>query len=102
MVLSDLGSHGESVNPAIRVGLYAQILLSLTQIGAALALLPGYSAARILAIIVCVLNLIGAVITLLTGAFAAIFAIIVNGALIRALTRDEVQDWCDRRPATGN
>jgi hypothetical protein len=97
VVLSDLGSHGEDVNPAVRVILYAQLLLSATQIASGLAVLPGYRTARLLAITVCVLNVTGGFIVLLSGAVTAIAGIAINGILIQRLNTDGVRDWCDRR-----
>lgn len=97
LLLGELGSHGEHVNPVLKVLFYLQLLLSAAQIGSGLALLPGYNVARLIAIVLCVLNLIGGIVMLLTGTFTAIVTIAVNGAMIRQLTRDDVWEWCSRR-----
>ena len=95
-LVSGLGAHGESVRPALYVILYTQLALSATQVGVVPFLLARRNWARVLALTLCSLNIVGAVISLLTGNFAAIGAIALNGALIRALRNDQVWDWFDR------
>jgi hypothetical protein len=59
--------------------------------------LQGRNWARLLAIGLCSVNLLGAVVSLFTGAiFQAITAFAINVALIRLLNDYEVQAWCDK------
>ncbi|MBL7253280.1 hypothetical protein [Paractinoplanes lichenicola] len=91
-----LDSHGASV-PAIVFLLYlAQLGLSATQLACGVFIWLGRSWARSTAVGISVINIIGAVVLLFTGAILpAIVGAAVNGGLIRLLTDDDVKDWCD-------
>lgn len=75
---------------------YAQFGLSATQIVSGLFIWLGRRPwARIAAIAICVLNLLGGVVTLFSGnVVPGLFSLIVNGALIQLLRKDDVYDWC--------
>jgi hypothetical protein len=95
-LLSDAEDHGEEV-PAISWGLvYLQFALSGTQIVSGIFVLRGAWWARLLGIVLCGINLVGAVVNLVSGAvLPAIIAIILNVALIKYLMNEDVREWCD-------
>ncbi|MBM2618777.1 hypothetical protein JIG36_24775 [Actinoplanes sp. LDG1-06] len=88
-------SHGMRVPAVVYVLVYAQFVLSATQAVCGVFIWQGRSWARSVAIGLSVINLLGAVVNLFTGAiFPAITAFAVNAALIRLLNDDEVKEWC--------
>lgn len=94
---ASLGAHGEAVKPALRALLYIQLVLSAAQAGSGLFLWQGRNWARVLALLLCGINIAGGVITLLSGALGAIVGIAVNVVLIKMLRDGEVWDWCNPR-----
>lgn len=75
---------------------YVQFLLSGLQILSGIFVWLGKAWARTAATAVCSVNLVGAVLSLLSGAFLqALTTAAVNIALIRLLRGREVSDWCD-------
>jgi hypothetical protein len=97
-VLSDDADHGQSVSSAWFGLCYLQFALSGTQLLSGLLIWRGRLPwTRIAAIAICVVNLLGGVVTLFSGnVVPGIFGVVVNGALIRLLTKDDVYDWCHR------
>jgi hypothetical protein len=93
--LKDDTDHGETVNGALYALAYLQFALSGAQIVSGLLVWQGRAWARILAIVLCSVNLLGGVLSLASGgAFQAITALALNIGLIRMLTRPDVADWC--------
>jgi hypothetical protein len=94
--LADSADHGETVSSAWYDLSYLQFALSGTQLLSGLLIWRGRLPwARISAIAICVVNLLAGVVTLFSGSVVpGIFGLVVNGALIRLLTKDDVYDWC--------
>lgn len=89
--------NNESDLPVWIYGLvYAQLLLSGAQILSGIFVYLGKAWARKVAVVICGINLAGAVLSLFTGAILqAITAAAVNIALIRLLTGSDVAEWCE-------
>lgn len=97
MIVNDEGSHGRSVPAYLYVLVFAQFALSGAQAVSGVFVWQGRNWARVLAIALCSLNILGALASLFTGAvLQAISGIAINIALIRLLNDYEVQAWCDR------
>jgi hypothetical protein len=80
----------------VYVLVYGQLLLSGAQILSGVFVYLGRSWARKVAVVICVINLVGGVLSLFSGAILqAITAAAVNIALIRLLTGNEVTEWCE-------
>ncbi|GAA3396348.1 hypothetical protein [Cryptosporangium minutisporangium] len=95
--VNDSADHGQSMAGIAYVLVYAQFALSGTQIVSGVFVWQGRDWARVLAIALCSLNIVGAAVTLISGAvFQALLAVALNVALIRALNDDDVRAWCDR------
>lgn len=95
--VNDEAGHGQSVSPVAYVLVLAQFLVSGAQVVSGAFVWRGRGWARVLAIALNSLNIVGAVISLFTGAVVlAIPAIAINIGMIRLLTDYEVQAWCDR------
>jgi hypothetical protein len=93
--VNDATDHGESVSGILYVLVYGQFILSAAQIVSGIFVLVGKPWARVLAVVICSLNLLGGVVSLVTGNFLqALFGIVINGALIATLNRNDVRDWC--------
>jgi hypothetical protein len=95
-LLNAATDHGQSVN-AVFYGLcYLQFALSGTQIASGLFVWSGRQPwARIAAIVICSVNLLGGVVSLFAGScLPGLFNLALNIGLIRVLTNDEVYDWC--------
>lgn len=96
-IISDSADTGRSVPAVLYLLGYAQFALSATLALCGVFVWQGRSWARVLAIALCSVNLVGALVTLISGAvFQAIAGFAINVALIRLLTGSEVQAWCDR------
>lgn len=97
-VLTDETDHGESVAAGYFVLCYVQFGLSATQILSGVFIWRGgRSWPRIAAMVICSLNLLGGVVTLFSGNIVqGLFGIVVNGALIQSLRKDDVYDWCHK------
>ena len=94
-IVSD--SHGQSVPAVLYVLVLAQMALSAAQAVSGVAIWEGWSWARGLAIALCSVNLVGALVSLFTGAiFQAISAAAINIGLLRLLNNYEVQVWCSK------
>jgi len=88
-------SHGRSVPAVLSVLVFAQMALSAAQAVCGVAIWEGWSWARGLAISLCSVNLVGALVSLFTGAILqAIAGAAVNIGLLRLLNDYEVQAWC--------
>lgn len=75
---------------------YTQFLLSGAQILSGIFVWLGKAWARTVATVVCSINLVGAVLSLVSGAvLQAITAGAVNIALLRMLRGREVTEWCE-------
>jgi len=93
--INDAVDHGESVNSVLYVLVYGQIVLSGAQIASGALVLTGKPWSRVLAVALCSVNILGGVVSLISGAvLQAIVAIAINGGLIGLLNRDDVRDWC--------
>ena len=95
-VFIDDADHGQSVSSAWYILCYVQFALSGTQLLSGLLIWRGRLPwARIAAISICLVTLVSGIVTLLTGnVLPGIFGLVVNGALIRLLGKDDVYDWC--------
>ncbi|MEU4162952.1 hypothetical protein [Actinoplanes sp. NPDC026670] len=95
--VSDSSDHGQSVSAVLYVLIYVQFALSAAQVICGVLVWQGRNWARVLAIVLCSINILGAVVSLFSGAvFQAIAAIGVNAAMLRLLSGYEVQVWCSR------
>ncbi|GIJ60868.1 hypothetical protein [Virgisporangium aurantiacum] len=75
---------------------FVQFVLSGTQILSGVFVWLGKSWARTVATVVCSINLVGAVLSLVSGAIPqAITAGVVNVAVLRMLRGREVTEWCE-------
>jgi hypothetical protein len=75
---------------------FVQFLLSGAQILSGIFVWLGRSWARTVATVVCSVNLVGAALSLVSGAFLqAITAAAVNIALLRMLRGRDVTEWCE-------
>ena len=96
-IADDSAAHGQSVPAVLYGALYLQYALGLGQIVSAVFVWQGRHWARILAIVLCSVNILLALLSLAAGAlYLGCLGILVNAALIRMLTLDEVTDWCGR------
>jgi hypothetical protein len=93
-ILNDATDHGETVSGGFYLLAYASLALSAAEIVSGVFVLMGRSWARMLAIVLCSLNILSGVISLFTGSFTAIVGVLLNIGLIRLLNRDDVRDWC--------
>ena len=90
-------SHGASVPAYMYILVFVQFALSGAQAVSGVFVWQGRNWARVLAIALCSLNILGAVVSLFTGAILqAISGIAINVGLIRLLNDYEVQAWCDK------
>jgi hypothetical protein len=96
-IVSDSAGHGQSVPAVLYVLVFAQVALSAAQAITGVFVWQGRSWARVLAIVLCSVNIVGALVSLFTGAILqAISGAAINVALIRLLNNDEVQVWCSK------
>jgi hypothetical protein len=76
---------------------YVQFLLAGFQILSGVFVYIGRAWARRLAMVICGINLVGAVLSLVSGAIVpAITSAVVNVALLRMLRSADVAAWCER------
>jgi hypothetical protein len=94
--LNNDADHGQSVESWLYGLCYLQFALSGTEVLSGLAIWRGgLPWARITAIVICVVNLLSGVVSLLSGnVLPGIFSVALNGALIAMLRNDDVYDWC--------
>lgn len=96
-IVNDSSDHGQSVPAVLYVLVFAQFALSAAQAMSGVFIWQGRSWARVLAIVLCSVNIIGAVVSLFTGAiFQAISGAAINIGLLRLLNDYEVQVWCSK------
>jgi hypothetical protein len=99
LLLSLLGSesdHGQTVNQGLYALCYLQMALSAAQIFSAVFVWQGRLWARALALVLCGVNIFGAVISLLSGAeLQSIPGVAFNAVLIRTLMGNQVVEWCE-------
>jgi MFS family permease len=95
-VLNDEADHGQSVGSWLYALCYVQVVLSGTQVVSGLFIWRGgHRWARLAALVICVVNLLSGVVTLLSGnIFQGLFGTAMNGALIGLLRNDDLYDWC--------
>ncbi len=97
-LVDDSVAHGQSVPGVVYGALYLQYVLGLGQILSAVFVWQGREWARIVAIVVCSVNILTALLSLVAGAlYLGCLGILVNAGLIRILTLRDVVDWCRRR-----
>lgn len=96
MLLLSVVNNEDDVPGWVYVLVYVQFLLSGLQILSGIFVWLGRRWARTAATVVCSINLFGAVLSLLTGAFLnALTTGAVNIALLRLLRSREVAEWCE-------
>ncbi len=96
-IVDDSAAHGQSVPGAVYGAFSLQYALGVAQIVGAAFIWQGRQWARIVAIVVCSVNILSAVLSLVTGAlYLGCLGILINAGLIRMLTLDDVADWCRR------
>jgi len=95
-LLNDATDHGETVPSVFFVLSYLQFAVSAAQIVSGVFVWTGRQPwARILAIVVCSLNLVGGVVSLFSGnCLPGIFNVSLNIGLIAGLRDEAVYDWC--------
>ena len=94
-IVGDSADHGQSVPAVLYILVYAQLLLSATQAISGVFIWQGREWARVLAIVLCSVNILGAVVSLFTGAILqAIGALAINIGLLRLLNNEDVREWC--------
>lgn len=94
-ILNDDASHGQSVSGGLYFIVALQAVVSAAQIGSGAFVWLGRSWARTLAIGICVVNILGALLGLASGAFLqVILGVVLNIALIRLLMHEDVVEWC--------
>ncbi|GAA0932684.1 hypothetical protein GCM10009557_94840 [Virgisporangium ochraceum] len=97
MLLLSIVNNESDLPPWIYVLVYGQLLLAGLQILSGIFVWLGKAWARTAAMVVCGINLVGAVFSLVSGSiFQAVTAGVVNIALLRLLRSTEVTDWCER------
>lgn len=95
VLISERDSHGQSVPPLLRVLVYGQLVLSMAQVISGVSVWRGRTWGHRLAVIVCVINLIGTAVSVFTvGWPQALTGAAVNIALIALLSNPEIADWC--------
>jgi MFS family permease len=89
-------NDGQSVADGYFMLVYLQFALSGLQVVSGVLLWRGSRVGRVLGIVLCVVNVLGAIGTLASGAVAqAIFAAALNIGLIRMLADEEVGYWIE-------
>ncbi len=93
--LEDDRSHGQSVGTLPYLLAVAALALSVIQSVSGAFVFVGREWARVTAVAICVLNVLAGLLTLVSGgAVQACVGIAVNIALIVALNKEPVTDWC--------
>lgn len=88
-------SHGRSVGALPYLLAVAALALSVVQSAGGVFVFIGREWARITAMAICALNILAGLVTILSaGAVQACVGIAVNIALIVALNKESVTDWC--------
>jgi len=97
LVVTDSTSHGQSVPAVLYVLVYAGFAFAAAEALCGIFIWQGRAWARILAIVLCSVNIVGAVVSLFSGAIPqAIAGVAINVGLLRMLNNEDVRDWCDR------
>jgi len=90
-------NQGQTVSGALHLSAYLQLVLSAAEVVSGILVLQGREWARILAIVLCGLNVLGGVISLFSGGGGSgIFGIGLNILLVRLLFNEDVVEWCRR------
>jgi hypothetical protein len=90
-------NKGETISTALYISAYLQLLLSAAEIAGGVLVLQGKEWARILAIVLCSLNVLGGVISLVSGGGGSgIVGMGLNLLMIRLLLNSEVAEWTRR------
>ena len=96
--LQDDRDHGQSVSALASLLAIAAVALSILQAASGAFVFIGREWARITAIVICSVNVLAGLFTLVSGGAAqACVGIAVNVALIVALNKEPVADWCRAR-----
>ena len=96
MLLLSIVNDESDIPGWVYVLVYTQLLLSGAQVLTGVFVYLGKGWARRVAVVICAINLVGAVLSLFTGAILqAITGAAVNIALLRYLTGAEVREWCE-------
>jgi len=96
-IVSDSAGHGQSVPALLYILVFVQFGLSAAQATSGVFVWQGRSWARGLAIVLCSVNIVGALVSLATGAvLQAISGVAINVALLRLLNNYDVQVWCSK------
>src|SRR5205807_2387966 len=91
-VVNDQSDHGEAVNPFVYGLAYGQFVFSVAQVTSGLFVWQGRAWARTLAVVLCSVNILGGVVSLISGnVVQAIVSIALNGGLISILNGDNVR-----------
>jgi hypothetical protein len=93
--VSDAQSHGRSVNPAVRTVVVISLICSVAQAGGAVLVFLGRNLGRYLVIGVAGLVILSNLVSLISGnGVQGCVGIVVNGAIIAGMMRQDVRDWC--------
>jgi len=88
-------NNGETVSSALYLAAYLQLAFSGAEIASGVLVLQGREWARVLAIVLCGLNVLGGVISLVSGGGGSgIVGMGLNILLIRMLFNPDVVEWC--------
>jgi hypothetical protein len=87
-------NNGETVSGALYLAAYLQLVLSAAEVVCGILLLQGREAARIVAIVLCGLNIVGGLISLFSGGGTGIVGIGLNILMVRLLFNSDVAEWC--------
>jgi hypothetical protein len=89
-------NHGQAVSDGYFILVYVQFALSGLQVVSGVLLWRGSRLGRVLGIVLCLVNVLGAIGTLASGAVAqAIFGAALNIGLISLLANEEVGYWVE-------
>ncbi|WP_327000134.1 hypothetical protein OHA72_34030 [Dactylosporangium sp. NBC_01737] len=91
--------HGQSVGALASLLAVATVALAILQAVSGAFVFVGREWARVTGIVICAVNVLAGLFTLVSGGAAqACVGIAVNVALIVALNKEAVADWCRARP----
>jgi hypothetical protein len=95
--LSDDAAHGRDVSGLAYTIVLISLIMSLAQVGSGVLIFLGRDWGRLLAIGLSGLIIASNLFAIFSGSLLqGCVGIIVNVTIIRALTRDEVREWCRR------
>ena len=95
--VNDAESHGQSVNGAVRVVVAISLICSVAQAGGAVLLFLGKNLGRYVVIGVAGLVILSNLVSVASGGgVQGCLGVVVNGAIIAGMLRQDVKDWCNR------